>query len=151
MENIRIIPMTKEHIPKIAELEKICFSQPWTENNLEEELDNHIAHFFTAVNDKDEIVGYMGSCVVCESCYISDIAVFPDYRRKGIGRALLETTFRMAHNEGAESVSLEVRPSNTAAIALYSSMGFEEVGLRKNFYRDPVEDALILTCDKINI
>ena len=57
----------------------------------------------------------------------------------------------MAHNEGAESVSLEVRPSNTAAIALYNSMGFEEVGLRKNFYRDPVEDALILTCDKINI
>lgn len=151
MDNIKIIPMSSMHIPKLAELEKICFSQPWSEKSLEEELDNHTAHFIVAVNQNEKIMGYMGSFVVCESCYVSNIAVFPDFRRKGVGRALIKATFRMAHKEGAESVSLEVRPSNEAAIALYTSMGFEEVGLRRNFYRDPAEDGLILTCDRIDI
>lgn len=147
MENIRIVPMTAEHIPELVRLEKMCFSTPWDEKALSDELENHTAHFLTAVDDIGSVLGYIGSFIVCESCYISDVAVFPQNRRKGVGKALIEELCRLAGELGAESVSLEVRPSNSAAISLYSSMDFEEVGLRKNFYRDPEEDALILTCD----
>ena len=80
-----------------------------------------------------------------ESCDISNIAVLPEYRRQGIGRFLLEGACDIAEKCGAESVSLEVRPSNVGALALYKSVGFEEVGLRKGFYRNPSEDGLILS------
>lgn len=146
-ENIKIVPMTAKHIPELVRLEKMCFSTPWDEKALSDELENHTAHFLTAVNESGDVLGYIGAFIVCESCYISDVAVFPQYRRNGIGKTLIETLCRLAGEMGAESVSLEVRPSNHAAISLYSSMGFEEVGLRKNFYRAPEEDALILTCD----
>ncbi len=144
MSNIEIVPMKAEHIPVLAQLEKLCFSQPWSEKSLAEELDNRTAHFLAAVSD-DVIMGYIGAFTVCESSYISNIAVFPQHRRKGIGRLLLRKAAEQARKKGAESISLEVRPSNTAAISLYKSEGYEEVGLRKNFYRDPNEDALILT------
>ena len=144
MSNIEIVPMKAEHIPVLAQLEKLCFSQPWSEKSLAEELDNRTAHFLAAVSD-DVIMGYIGAFTVCESCYISNIAVFPQHRRKGIGRLLLRKAAEQARKKGAESISLEVRLSNTAAISLYKSEGYEEVGLRKNFYRDPNEDALILT------
>ena len=144
MDEIRILPMKKEDIPELARLEKICFSQPWSEKSLEEELDNHIAHFFTAIKG-DRIIGYIGTFVVCESANISNIAVFPEYRRQGAARALITEACRNSLSLGAQSLSLEVRVSNSEAISLYSSMGFEEVGMRKGFYRAPAEDALILT------
>ena len=143
-EDINIVPMEEKHIAALVELENICFSQPWTYQQLAEELDNHTAHFIVA-EIGDNVVGYMGIFVVCESSYVSNIAVFPEYRRHGIGRKLLCEAVRMAVQMGAESLSLEVRPSNTPAVELYSSLGFEEVGLRKNFYRNPVEDGLIMT------
>ncbi len=145
MEGFTITKMTKEHIPALAELERICFSTPWSADSLTEELDNRTAHFLTAVTDDGKVMGYIGTFVVCESCYISNIAVFPDYRRRGAASALLAAASENSVKEGAQSISLEVRPSNTAAIALYRGVGFEEVGLRKNFYRYPQEDALILT------
>lgn len=145
MSKIIIKNMADNHIRTISELEKICFSQPWSENSLSEELDNRTAHFLVAENETGTVMGYIGVFVVCESCYISNVAVFPDFRRSGVGKALLDAASETAKEFGAESVSLEVRPSNTAAIQLYISSGFEEVGLRKNFYRSPVEDALILT------
>ena len=139
-----IVPMEEKHIPVLAELEKICFSQPWTYEQLYEELDNRTAHFIVAEADS-ETAGYMGIFVVCESSYVSNIAVFPDYRRQGLGKRLIGEAVRIALENGAQSLSLEVRPSNTPAVKLYSSLGFEEVGLRKNFYRNPTEDGLILT------
>lgn len=144
MSEIKIIPMEREHIPVLARLERICFEHPWTEQALEEELDNRTAHFIVAVKD-DRIIGYAGVFVVCESCYIADIGVFPEYRRMGAAKKLLSCASENAAKLGAQSISLEVRPSNEAAVSLYTSCGFEEVGLRKNFYRDPQEDALIMT------
>ena len=143
-DDIMIVPMGKEHITRLAELENCCFSQPWNEQNLSEELDNHTAHFIVAEKN-DDIAGYMGIFTVCESCYVSNIAVFPQYRRQGIASLLIDNACRIAVENGAESISLEVRPSNVSAIALYTKKGFEEVGLRKNFYRNPTEDGLILT------
>lgn len=144
MKNIEIKKMTREHIPVLAKLEKVCFSTPWSEKSLEEELDNHTAHFLVAEAD-GEIAGYIGLFVVCESCYISNVAVFPEYRRQGVATRLLGSASELAAENGAESISLEVRPSNEAAVALYSGLGFDEVGLRKNFYRSPAEDGLIMT------
>lgn len=145
MENIIIKNMNKDHISILAELEKSCFTQPWSEKSLAEELNNRTAHFLVAEKKTGEIMGYIGVFVVCESCYISNIAVFPQYRRQGVGKTLINSASETAKKLGAESISLEVRPSNTAAIMLYNMSGFEEVGLRKNFYRDPQEDGLILT------
>ena len=144
MEKMKIIDMNEKHIPELAQLEKICFSQPWSENSLSEELDNRTAHFLVAESD-EKIAGYIGIFVVCESCYVSNVAVFPEYRRQGVAKQLIERACVVAEENGAESISLEVRPSNAAAVSLYGSVGFEEVGLRKNFYRAPVEDALIMT------
>ncbi len=144
MNKYTLVPMNENHIPELANLEKICFSQPWSEKSLREELDNRTAHFIVA-EFNGVVVGYIGVFVVYESCDISNIAVLPEYRRRGIGRLLLEGACDAARNGGAESISLEVRPSNRGAIALYRSVGFEEVGLRKNFYRNPTEDGLILS------
>ena len=142
--NLTITSMTEQHIPTLAELERLCFSTPWTEQGLREELDNRTAHFLVAQSG-DEVVGYIGMFVVCESCYVSDIAVFPQYRRQGAASALITRAASDAAELGAESISLEVRPSNEAAVALYRSLGFDDVGLRKHFYREPDEDALIMT------
>ena len=144
MNKFTLVPMNENHIPELANLERICFSQPWSEKSLSEELDNRTAHFIVA-EFNGVVVGYIGVFVVYESCDISNIAVFPEYRRQGIGRLLLEGACDVAQKGGAESISLEVRPSNEGAIALYRSVGFEEVGLRKNFYRNPTEDGLILS------
>lgn len=93
----------------------------------------------------DKVAGYIGVYVVLESCYVNNIAVFPEYRRKGVGTALLKMAMLTADAMGTDFISLEVRKSNTEAISLYESLGFEEMGLRKNFYRHPTEDALIMT------
>ncbi len=144
MSVFSIFPMERNDVKTLAELEQQCFSQPWNEQMLGEELDNRTAHFLVAKQD-GVIAGYIGVFVVCESCYISNIAVFPCFRRQGAAKLLLQSACEIAFENGAESVSLEVRPSNNEAVSLYAKMGFEEVGLRKNFYRKPVEDALILT------
>ena len=136
--------MTEKHIPALAELERLCFSTPWTEQGLREELDNRTAHFIVAETG-DQVAGYMGVFVVCESCYVSDIAVYPQFRRQGVASALIKKASADAAVLGAQSISLEVRPSNEAAVKLYRSLGFDDIGLRKRFYRDPEEDALIMT------
>lgn len=144
MNEIKLVPMNEGHISELARLEKICFSQPWSEKSLSEELENRVAHFLVAEVD-GRAVGYIGIFVVYESSDISNIAVFPEYRRHGVGKLLLRGACDVAKRNGAESISLEVRPSNEGAIALYNSLGFEEIGLRKNFYRNPTEDGLILS------
>ena len=86
---LKITSMTEKHIPALAELERLCFSTPWTEQGLREELDNRTAHFIVAETG-DQVAGYMGVFVVCESCYVSDIAVYPQFRRQGVASALIK-------------------------------------------------------------
>lgn len=144
MNNIMICEMKREHLDSLVELEKICFSQPWSYKSLEEELTNDTAYFYVALID-DEVVGYIGLYIVCESCFVTNVAVFPQYRKQGIATALLRRAFLTATSHGTDFISLEVRKSNIAAISLYKSLHFEEMGLRKNYYRNPPEDALIMT------
>lgn len=140
---MQIMAMTRKHIKGIAELERICFSQPWSEETILEAFMNGTKFFVAAENGR--VLGYIGiSCIIDEG-YIANIAVEPTSRNKGIGTALLERVFSLARDLSLCFVSLEVRASNTAAIELYKKMGFKEEGRRPNFYTDPKEDALIYT------
>lgn len=144
MIDLTLEKMEREHLEAIAELEKVCFSQPWSYKSLEEELDNKTAHFFVALSE-GEVAGYIGVYVVYESCFVTNVAVFPKFRRQGIGRALIKMAILTADAMGTDFISLEVRTTNYPARALYKSLGFEEMGRRRDFYRNPTEDALIMT------
>ena len=144
--NICIVPMNADHLDQIERLERICFSRPWNRRMLAEELENQCAAFLVAEDSESgEVLGYAGLLVVADEGYITNVAVFPEYRRCGIAAKILEVYLNFAKANGLAFLTLEVRPTNTAAIALYQRYGFEEVGRRKNYYDLPKEDALILT------
>ena len=144
--NIKIVPMTADHLEELEKLERICFSRPWSLKMLAEELDNECAAFLVAEDAvTGKVVGYAGLLVVADEGYITNVAVFPEYRRQGIAAQIIQVFINFAIGNRLAFLTLEVRPSNTAAIALYQGFGFEEVGRRKNYYDLPKEDALILT------
>ena len=144
MMNLEIKKMTPAHIEEIARLEKECFSSPWSEDGLKTEMDNSFARFFVALSG-GKIAGYIGSHNVLGDVYITNVAVFPELRRNGVGKALVGYLVNQMKAENAEFVTLEVRKSNMKAISLYEKLEFEKVGERKNFYEKPVEDAILMT------
>lgn len=144
-EPIRIVPMNAEHLDELERLERICFSRPWSRRMLAEELDNACAAFLVAQDDDGTVLGYAGLLVVADEGYITNVAVFPEYRRHGIAARLIQVFLDFAQANQLAFLTLEVRPSNVAAIALYGGFGFAEVGRRKNYYDLPKEDALIMT------
>lgn len=139
-----LCPMTAELIPAIAEIERACFSHPWSENALREELFNDTACFIAAVTEKGEVAGYAGLHCVLDEGYIDNIAVREEYRRQGVAGELLGAFLRFGKAKLA-FLTLEVRASNAPAIALYAKYGFEEVGRRKGYYDAPKEDAVLMT------
>lgn len=141
-----IVPMDRSHIPQIAALEKECFSMPWTENMLEDALFDPQASFIVAQDSEEEgnVLGYAGLHAVLDEGYIDNIAVVPDARRHGVADALLDVFCRFGEVNLA-FLTLEVRKSNTAAIALYEKHGFRWAGLRPGYYQHPREDAVIMT------
>ena len=113
---------------------------------LAEELDNECAAFLVAEDPvTKEVVGYAGLLVMADEGYITNVAVFPEYRRRGVAGQIIQVFDNFARGNRLAFLTLEVRPSNAAAIALYKGFGFEEVGRRRNYYDLPKEDALILT------
>ena len=137
---IDIVRMNESHVASVAELEKQNFSEPWPDIAVRSELTNPLSLWLVAVED-GQVVGYVGSQTVLQEADMMNIAVAETHRRRGIARALVEELIRRLD---AYQLSLEVRVSNAPAIALYESLGFQQVGLRKNYYRKPKEDALIL-------
>ena len=135
--------MRKDHVPQIAELEKLCFSAPWSEASIASELQNDLALWMVALND-DTVVGYIGSQTVCGETDVMNIAVHPDWRRRGLAEILIEQLIMELKRLGSISLTLEVRASNEPAIALYQKLDFRQIGRRPNYYRNPKEDALIL-------
>lgn len=132
-----------ENLKAIAELEKECFSSPWSEKSLSESIENG-AYLFSAFTE-NEFSGYAGVSVVCGEGYITNIAVKEKFRNKGVGNALLTELINAVKDGGGEFISLEVRESNEKAVRLYEKNGFEKVGVRKDFYSSPKENALIMT------
>ena len=135
--------MTVEAISGVAELEKLCFAEPWSAKSLELLTNDGIG--IGMVCRKDGIIcAYGGMLVAVDEGQITNIATHPDFRRMGYGRAIVESLIKYAKNNNLDSISLEVRESNRAAIELYSSLGFKIEGKRKDFYKKPTEAALVM-------
>ena len=135
--------MKSSHVAQVAQLEKICFSDPWSANSIASELTNKLSFWLVAM-EGDTVAGYIGSQTVMDESDMMNVAVHPDFRRKGIAEALVNGLVEELKRKESRCLTLEVRASNAPAIALYEKLGFVEVGRRKNYYRNPREDALIL-------
>ncbi len=125
---------------ELVKIENACFSTPWSEGSIRESLENENSRFYLALAD-NSAAGYIGVQIFSGEGYVTNVAVLPEYRRRGIARALIETALE---NE-MEFLTLEVRESNAPAISLYASLGFEKVGVRPRFYREPEENAILMT------
>ena len=143
--HVRIVPMNADHLDEVAELERICFSTPWSRNMLAEELENACSAFLVAEDDTGKVAGYAGLQVILDEGYITNVAVRPECRRNGIAGKLLQVFLDFGQADHLAFLTLEVRASNYDAIALYGSRGFRSVGRRKNYYEHPREDAVIMT------
>lgn len=140
---IAIKRMTAAHVAAIAELEKLCFSAPWSANSVASELNNPLSLWLVAEED-GVLLGYIGSQTVMEEADMMNVAVAPSSRRRGLAERLVCALIDELRACGAKSLTLEVRVSNEPALRLYAKLGFHEVGRRPNYYRNPKEDALIL-------
>lgn len=138
-----ITQMNESHVPQIAELEKLCFNDPWSVNSIASELDNRLSLWLVAV-ENDQVMGYVGSQTVLGETDMMNIAIHPDHRKRGIATELIEALIQGLTERGSHSLMLEVRSTNEPAKNLYAKMGFDAVGIRRNYYRNPREDALIL-------
>lgn len=137
---INIRPFEKKYLDDVYEMEKICFSNPWSKEDLERQIDTQTSHFLVAEMD-GKAVGYMGLQIFAGEGYVTNVAVLPEYRGQGIAKALIAEQMK----NDMEFITLEVRESNTPAIHLYKKSGFEKVGMRPDFYADPTENAVIMT------
>lgn len=136
--------MTADHIKYAAEIEKECFVHPWSEQSLQGEMTKENSVFLMAFEDENP-VGYVGLSVVLDEGYMGNLAVLCDYRRRGIGKALMDELLEECIKLDLAFATLEVRESNIPAVKLYKGLGFEEIGRRRNYYKEPLEDALLLT------
>ena len=144
--NYKLTPMAAEHIPQIAALEQACFSHPWSEAMLQNELWNDSAVIIAAEGEDGTVLGYAGLQTVLDEGYINNVAVDEKFRRQGVADELIAAFVRFGRSKLA-FLTLEVRASNAPAIALYTKHGFKEAGRRKNYYDSPKEDAILMTLE----
>ena len=148
-ELITVRPMVMTDVDGVMAVEHDSFLTPWSRSAFEEELaQNRLARYIVAV-ENGEIVGYAGTWLVINEAHVTNVAVSSQRRREGIGRMLMQKLMELARENGMESMTLEVRVSNAAARHLYDQMGFVAAGIRKNYYSETKEDALILWCEKL--
>lgn len=140
---MNIVPMNEHHVPQIALLERECFADPWSQQSIASELHNPLSLWLVA-QEGQTLLGYVGSQTCQDETDMMNIAVSPASRRQGVARALIQALVSALRQRGSKQLTLEVRASNGPARQLYESLGFLQVGLRKNYYRNPKEDALIL-------
>jgi ribosomal-protein-alanine N-acetyltransferase len=143
---LKIRKMGHRDVDQILEIEKLCFPVPWSRESFLSELRNPLAHYLVA-QEGFVLQGYAGIWLIFDEGHITNVAVHPRARGKRIGELLLTNTLALVKASGVVSVTLEVRPSNDAALALYRRMGFKEAGLRRGYYSDNGEDALIMARD----
>ena len=141
---IHLRPMGEEQLAEVAALEQRCFSRPWSRAQLAEELGRDYALYLTATDDGGRLMGYAGAHLAADEADINNVATAPEFRRRGVAEALLRRILELAEARGARHFYLEVRQSNLAARALYEKLGFRPLGLRRNYYTDPTEHAVIM-------
>ena len=143
-KTVQIRPMSPADIPTVAALERQSFSEPWSEHGFEDALLGQQNIFLVAEPEDDRIAGYIGLYGSFDEGDITNVAVDPSFRGRGIGTLLVNAVKEMAVRQGIRNIFLEVRESNGAARTLYSRSGFEPCGRRKDFYREPTEDAILM-------
>ena len=136
--------MSAEDIHAVVEIEKECFSLPWSEKSFEESIAREDTIFLVCEENAETIMGYIGMYLSFDEASITNVAVASQFRKKGCGELLVIAAKEAAKAAGAESIFLEVRVSNVPAISLYKKQGFESLGIRKKFYEHPIEDAIIM-------
>ena len=139
----KIVPMTEKHVAGIKEIDDLCFESPWSLKSFESELTNPLAVYFVAISE-EKVIGYGGYWWVFDEGQITNIAVHPDFRQKGVASSLIEEMVKKCSVTDVYSLTLEVRKSNNPAISLYEKYGFKRVGLRPKYY-DNKEDAVLMT------
>lgn len=140
----QLLPMDRSHLPAVVALERECFSHPWSQGMLEEELYNDTVSFLVAEGEDGTVLGYGMIRVILDEGCLEKIAVAPNCRRQGVGEEILSAFLRFGEAHLA-FLTLEVRESNAPAIALYQKLGFSQVGRRKNYYQELHEDAILMT------
>lgn len=145
MEKIELCSFSEEMLGEVTTIERESFSCPWSSDSLRQagEMDNSI---FLTVRCNGTIAGFGCILLAAGEGELVDIAVSPAYRKKGLGQMLMTALLEEARNKGTETLYLEVRQSNTPARSLYEKNGFKAIGIRKKYYKDPVEDAVLMCC-----
>ena len=145
MREFLIERLTSDKFCEVAELERLCFSLPWSEKSLELLLDGKNVGFVVIDKATGRVAAYGGMIAVLDEGQITNIATHPEYRRRGLGQSVLHALVEYATETGLNIISLEVRESNVAAISLYEKLGFLTAGVRKNFYTSPRENGIVMT------
>ncbi|MFT8314500.1 MAG: ribosomal protein S18-alanine N-acetyltransferase [Clostridium sp.] len=143
MNNLVVCPFEEKYIDSILSIEKLSFTDPWSRDSMEKELNNNFARY-VVVKLEDKVIGYGGMWIILDEGHITNIAVAPEYRCIGAGKLILKSLINICKKEKVISLTLEVRVSNTIAQSLYSKFGFVTEGIRKNYYADNNENALIM-------
>lgn len=146
--NIRIIPLEYRHVEVLAALEQVCFgADAWSAQSIADEVENDAARFFVAESEEGDVCGYIGMLFADDFACVCDVAVAPEYRRRGIAQMLIKRLFEECRGLGVAQLSLEARVSNAPAIALYKKMGFVSMGIRPNVYENPHESAIVMNIE----
>ncbi|MDZ5253116.1 ribosomal protein S18-alanine N-acetyltransferase [Clostridium sp. LIBA-8841] len=143
MSSYKIEPMNSSHIEGVFEVSKLSLTEAWNIESIENELSNKLAKYLVAL-DENKVIGFLGMWVVFGEGDITNIAVHPEYRKQGIGNLLMDNLITLCKENNINSLTLEVRESNLPAQNLYKKHGFKEEGIRKNFYHNPKENAIIM-------
>jgi ribosomal-protein-alanine N-acetyltransferase len=136
--------MEEKDIEQILKIERLSFTTPWSRESFENELTKNQYALYIVLEDEKEIIGYCGSWVIIDEVHITNIAILPEYRGKKLGEALLRKVIEVVKGKGARKMTLEVRMSNYVAQSLYRKLGFLDGGVRRNYYSDNQEDALVM-------
>ena len=145
--SVGIAAATAADVAAVVRIEKVCFSEPWSEESFRSLVDGAHARFRVAVNPDHSIAGYIAAIALGDDAELLNVAVEPGSRRQGIAARLLDSVVAELRTKRLKTLYLEVRESNLAAIALYKSRGFRQLGVRRNYYRRPAENALVLALD----
>ena len=150
MQNLKIQKMNYEHIDEILHIEELCYgAHHWSRDSFIAELNNKISSYFCIIDKNDKCLGYMGIWKIVNEAHITNLSIHPDFQHKKLAHRLLLNSIKECYKEKIKFITLEVRVSNTRAIKLYERFGFKSLGLRKKYYQDNNEDALIMWSENI--
>jgi len=143
-ESLRVEPLTMARIEEVLAIERVCFSDPWTRGMMQSELEVGGGTYARMAERDGRLVGYLFAVLVADEAHVGNLAAHPAERRAGVAQSLLEDLVATARRQGVARITLEVRGTNSAARKFYYKNGFIDIAIRKNYYRSPVEDAIVM-------